>query len=293
MGKAAEREHISTTAISKRIIELEQQLGIALLERQNVGVRVTPAGAAVAVEVRQVLAMLDGIRARVDEYTSGQQGEVTILFSPSGPLGSLPSALKSFLELHPHVDIRLEERRAPRVIEGIAQGDGDIGIFARQAESGELAMSRRLSVRPYESFRLVLVAPADHPLAGRAAVSFEEAANYDFVLFPGSGGIGSLLRRVSHERGFTLKGHLQVTTFDSARRMVQAGLGVTIMCAPSVEPMAAASGLKSIPLTDAWAEFGLSICTKLDDTLAKPARLMLAHLIQSARPDVPRASAPL
>ena len=52
IGKAAEREHITAPAISKRIIDLEQSLGVTLFERQNVGVTLTPAGTALVAEAR-------------------------------------------------------------------------------------------------------------------------------------------------------------------------------------------------------------------------------------------------
>lgn len=286
IGKAAEREHISAPAISKRIIDLEQSLGVTLLERRNVGVRVTAAGAALAVEVREVLFKLDHMKSTLREYATGQLGQVKILFSPSGQVGSLPHTLKSFMSAHPRVEVRLEERRAMHVVHGVAQGEGDIGIFAREAASSAIATGNVLNVQPYQTLRLVVVAHKKHALAKLRKVSFAEAVKHDFVTFGESSGVGELLRKVSSEQGLSLKSRLQVTTFDSARRMIQADLGIGIMCELSAKPYVNAMDLRCISLTDDWAQYHLDICTRATEVLSKPTRLILAHLTNAdvARP---------
>lgn len=282
IGKAAEREHISAPAISKRIIELEQSLGVTLLERQNVGVRLTPAGAALAVEVREVLFKLDRMKSTLSEYASGELGRVKIFFSPSGQVGSLPQALKSFMAEHPRVEVYLEERRAAQVIHGVAQGDGDIGIFARHAVDPSDSAGVTLNVQPYETLRLAVVVHRDHPLASLEQTSFAEALQHDFVSFGETSGLGELLRVVAAAQGLTLKSRLKVTTFDSARRMIQAGLGIAVMSELSAKPYIDAMDIRCIPLTDEWAEYHLDICTRTTEVLSKAARLMLARLINAA-----------
>ena len=64
--------------------------------------------------------------------------------------------------------------------------------------------------------------------------------------------------------------------------MIQAGLGIGIMSELSATPYAAAMNLTCVPLLDEWAEYRLEICSRSSDLLSRPARLMLAHLIQDA-----------
>ncbi|MCC6531959.1 MAG: LysR family transcriptional regulator [Burkholderiales bacterium] len=287
IGKAAEREHISAPAISKRIIELEHALGVTLFERQSVGVRLTAAGSALAVEVKEVLLRLDRMKSTLSEYASGTLGHVKILFSPSGQLGSLPRALKAFMIAHPNVEVHLEERRAVQVVQGVARGDGDIGIFARHAAGKTLSSIAILNVRPYQTLRLVVVTHRSHPLAKRKAVTLADAVKHDFVSFGQSGGLGQLVKDACSARGLRLRSRLDVTTFDSARRMIQAGLGIGIMCEQSAAPYAAAMGLRCIKLAEHWAEYDIDICTRATEVLSKPARLMLRHLFEMATGPAP------
>lgn len=281
IGKAAEREHISAPAISKRIIELEQSLGVTLLERQSIGVSLTAAGAALVVEIRNVLASLDRMKIRLDEYASGQQGMVKILFSPSGQVGLLPDALRSFMAAHPSIEIHLDEKRVPQVVQGVAQGEADIGIFARHPAAGEVTTADALTVYPYQTLRLAVVARNDHPIAQNQQISFEEVVHHDIVSLSEPSAVATLLRKVSTARGLTLNSRLQVTSFDSARRMIQAGLGIGIMSEMSAKPYAQAMNLSCISLIDEWAEYQLNICTRAAELLSRPAQLMLSHLLNA------------
>lgn len=281
IGKAAEREHISAPAISKRIMELEQSLGVKLLHRQSTGVDLTEAGAALAVEVREILSSLDRMKSKLSEYATGQRGRVRLLCSPSSHISPLPDALKTFMQAHPLVDVHLDQKHSIDVIHGIAQGEADIGIFASELVAAEPAALNVLNTYPYQTLRLLLVAALDHPLAKRNRVSFAEAAEYEFIGPSDSSSIGALLRRVSVEAGLKFKNRLQVTNFDTAQRMAQFGLGIAVLPELYARPYAKSMKLKCIGLTDEWAEYRLRICTRASEVLAMPARLMLAHLTKA------------
>lgn len=281
IGKAAEREHISAPAISKRIMELEHSLGVKLFNRQSTGVSLTEAGAALAVEVRQILSSLDRMKSKLSEYASGQLGRVKLLCSPSGHIGPLPDALRTFMGVHPLIEVHLDERRSVNVVHGIAQGEADIGVFARLPAAGELAALNGLNTSPYQTLRLVVVVYAGHPLAKREKVSFAEASEYDFVGFGDTSAVGALMRKVSVEAGLKFKSRLQVTNFDTARRMVQSGLGIAVLPELYASPYVRLTKLKCIGLVDTWAEYRLDICTRASDILSMPARLMLAHLTKA------------
>ena len=282
IGKAAEREHITAPAISKRIIDLEQSLGVTLFERQNVGVTLTPAGTALVAEARAVLLSLDRMKGKLSEYADGQQGQVRILFSPSGQVGKLPESLHAFMGGQPLIQVHLGEKPSLQVVYDVVQGEADIGIFARLPATTDAAEAGNLKVHPYQVLRLAVVVRHDHPLAAERRVAFRDAVEYDFVGFAESSSVGALLRKISQEQGLKFNTRLQVSTYDSARRMIQAGLGIGIMSELSATPYAAAMNLTCVPLLEEWAEYRLEICSRSSDLLSRPARLMLAHLIQDA-----------
>jgi len=276
MSKAAEREHISAPAVSKRITELEQELGVTLFQRRSNGILATPAGVALATEARQVFHKLEQMCSRISDYAIGDRGKVKVLCSPAGLVGALPEHLKSFRLGHPLVDLQLHEQRSPEVLRSVADGEADVGIFAY--EEAALAVSEGLNVIPYQTVRLMLVTPRHHPLSTRRTASFAEAAEYEFVGYSDESFIGALVRRVAREQGLQYRSALVVAGFEALRRMVQADLGVGVVPEPCAVPYAEAMHLGCVTLTDDWAQYRIGICTRARETLPMSTRVMLTHL---------------
>ncbi len=291
MAHAAAREHITPPAISKRIAELEADLGVVLFERQRTGIRTTAAGEALAAEVRGVFHALEQMQGKLSEYANGQRGQVKILSSPSGLVGSLPEHLKSFMQAHPLVNLRLDERHSEEVVQGVGSGDADIGVFAHHIIPRNHTVVEALAVVPYQTLRLVLMTPKDHPLSIRREVAFADAAEHQFVGLSEASAVGVLLLRIAAEQGIKLQTKIQVTGFEPLRRMIQAGLGIGILPEFCAYPYAEAMQLTCIPLTDNWAQYQIDICTRAPEALAFAARLTLEHLLRSVRaPEEPTPS---
>jgi len=130
IAKAAEREHIAPSAVSKRVSELGAALNTELLARSNKGIQPTPAGVTLVNLARGVLHDLDEIHSQMLDYSSGMRGHVRIFATISAITRYLPEQLSSFLAAHPLVEVRLEEQKTSTVIaKAIAEYAADIGIF--------------------------------------------------------------------------------------------------------------------------------------------------------------------
>lgn len=278
IAKAAEREHITSPAISKRITELETTLSVQLFDRHPKGIRATAAGEALAADVRSIFAILDRAENKLSEYASGNRGRIRIHANPSGLSGALPDALRGYLKAHPLVGIQLEEKHSIDVVRAVTEGEADIGIFAPHVSA------EGLTVHPYQQIKLMLITPLDHVLAKRKTISLAEAAAHDFVSLSDASSIGNLVLRMAAEQGVALRHRLQVDGFDGLRRMVQAGLGLAVLPEHCALPYSKAMYFHCIPLTDSWARYRLSICTRDPGTLSIAARLLLAHLKSGVSP---------
>jgi DNA-binding transcriptional LysR family regulator len=279
MARAAEREHISAPAVTKRISDLEATLGVTLIERQSTGVRPTAAGAALAVEARELMRGVDRMVGKLSEYAQGQRGEVKILCSASGLVGALPEDLKAFMLAHPRVAVSLEERHAAQVLKGIAEGEADIGVFAYHAAAKSLSITQDLSVDRYQTLRLGIVTSRQHPLSRRTRISFAEATEYEFVGCSQTSVVGALIGEITRSQGLEYRNSLIVTGFEAVRRMVQADLGIGVLPEYYARPYVAGMLLEYIPLEDDWAWYQIDVCTKATDTLPMAVRLMRAHLM--------------
>jgi len=276
MAKAAEREHISTPAISKRILELESQLNVQLLERSNTGVKATAAGHSLANDTRIILRALDAAQCKLSDYSNGVRGQVRISANPSSVLGSLPREIQAFVTQYPLVHIALDERPSIQVAQALVSGDTDIGIFFSEGDSPDL------EVVPYRMVRLVLIAPADHPLGRRRSVQFSELGEFDFVLQSQGSRMARLIDAGAARSGFRLRCKVHAATHEGMRRLVEAGMGVAVMPEESALPYAKLHKFRCIRIAEPWAELQTSLATRKSGTLSMSARLLLSVLKASS-----------
>jgi len=275
--RAATREHVTASAVSKRLSELEAQLGVQLFERRSSGVHPTAAGRALEADARSTFAMLDRMQSIAADYASGVRGEVRLHANASSIVDTLPDELRRFSRRHPHIQLRLDEGRSTEVVDAVTSGRADLGIFVPNIPAPEL------ETVPYRKVTLVLVMPSDHPLAGHDRLAFSDAAMaYDFVGLSEGSSIGTRIRSAAANMGVPYRTAMQVTTFEALRRMVQAGMGVGILPESCSAPYAEQLGLRCIPLTDEWASYHLSLCARRVEALPTAPRLLFHFLSEQA-----------
>jgi DNA-binding transcriptional LysR family regulator len=272
IAKAAEREHIAASAVSRRISDLESILKVELLMRHPKGIDLTPAGVALLRHARLILGNLVRMEAELTEYESGLRGLVRLVANKSAILQSLPDDLASFLAQHPMVRIDLEEGISPGIIEAIADNAADIGIFGANIPAPDL------QTFPYREDELVAVMPLRHPLASKASVRFADLIEYDFVCLEKGSSIETLCVRAAGGLGRQLKQRVRVSGFDALFRMVETGLGIGLVPWQIALGRARPGGVICIPLAEPWSRRRLSIAVRDLASLPVTARLLVEHL---------------
>jgi len=275
LTRAAEREHLALAAVSKRISDLESQLGIALLYRQPKGVELTPAGHALLHHARNVMDNLEQLNADLSEFSEGVKGHVRIHANTSAVIEFLPEDLSTFTRLHPHVKIDLEERVSSETIRAIREGLSDIGIFAGHVPADDL------HVFTYRHDQLVLVTPRDHPLAESSDISLRDAVGHDFIGLQQDSSLHSLLQHSAHHLGASLRLRIQVRSFEAICRMIHTGMGIGVLPELAVRTYLPALDVRVIKLNDAWARRELKVAVRSLEALSMTARQMLEHLVTS------------
>ncbi len=275
LTRAAEREHLALAAVSKRVSDLENQLGIALLYRQPKGVELTPAGHALLHHARNMMDNLEQLNADLSEFSEGVKGHVRIHANTSAVIEFLPEDLASFSHLHPQVKIDLEERVSSETIRAVREGLTDIGIFAGHVPSEDL------QVFTYRHDQLVLVTPREHPLAERDGLFLREAVGYDFIGLQQDASLHSLLQHSAHSQGVALRLRIQVRSFEAICRMIHTGMGVGVLPDLAVRTYLPALDVRVIPLHDPWARRKLKVAVRNQDNLSLTAKQMLDHLRNS------------
>lgn len=292
IARAAEREFIAPSAVSKRLADLEALCEVALLSRSQRGVRPTPAGEALLRHARLIMRGHERLQAELGEYAAGARGHVRVLANASSLVEFLPEALSTFLQANERIRVDVEERVSGEIVRGVDEGVADIGVCRDFVATGGL------DVMPYRSDHLALVVPAGHPLAHRTGIGFEETLAYDHLGLASNASLNALMQRIAAEKGHELNYRSFVSSFDAACRFIEAGLAVSILPLEAVARRgggslhasgdssegdlrgdAARSRIVAIPLHDAWAERRFVICVRERAALTLAAARLVDHLL--------------
>ncbi|MES2349170.1 MAG: LysR family transcriptional regulator [Pseudomonadota bacterium] len=272
LTKAAEREAIAVSAASKRLLELEQAIGVALFVRKARGMDLTPAGETLLTHARRMLLSVEKIGLELAEHAQGVRGYVRMVANLSAIVEFLPEDLRGFLQQHEQVKLDLEERPSGSVVKGVEDSWADIGICSGDVDT------RGLHTELYRRDQLVLVARGDHPLAARASVAFEESLDYDHVGLHTDSSINARSHLASRAAGKLLKVRIHVPGFDAVCRMAQVGMGVGLIPRDVFNAIGRPLGLAAVALDDEWAERELRIVVRDPAGLSPATQALFQHL---------------
>lgn len=274
IARAAAREHIATSAASRRLADLEAQLQVCLFTRSNRGITPTAAAYTLLDLARNVLGEIDGIARQMREYGTGMRGHVRIVANISAITQFLPDQLHSFMSQHPEVQVHLQEKISTEIALAVAQNAADFGIL----NTGNYG--RDLHMLPYRQDELILIAPHGHALTALPQVCMQQALAYDFVGAHTGSAINGLLTRSAAQLEMPLKLRIQVTSYDALCLMVAAGLGVGVLPRQSAALYAHTLPITAVRLNEPWAQRQLWLCMRSYEGLPPVAKALVDHLAQ-------------
>lgn len=281
LTRGAERSFISVPAASNRIKNLEESIGVKLLERSPTGVTITEAGRTYLQHARVVLSRLELLTGDLQEYTEGLKSQLRLLANTTAVTEYIPPMLSAFLRTYPDVHIEMRERISDDIVRSIKDGSADLGVI-----SGDVSTEGIESV-PFVSSRLIVIAPKGHVLLERPGIMFKEALDHAFVSLMEGSASSVFYHRAAAALHKPMNIRVQVAGSDAIFRMVAAGAGIAIV------PQACFDRLQndmigSCALTDAWATRAFRVCARNFELLSSPAqdfaRSLVAFYAQAAVP---------
>ena len=223
--RAAEREHIAQPALSQQIRRLEQELGLALVERTTRHVAMTDAGDQLVGRARRILAEVEGAQAEMQRLAGVQTGHVSVgTMHTMGPI-DVAIALAIFHQRHPGVELTVREQSSEELAEMLRVDEIDLAFLSVT----ERIESHELGLRQLVSEELVVVAPLDHPLASRRRVRMSELSEEHFISYREGARLRELLVAAGHQAGFEPQIKLELNESQRIRRLVARGLGLAIL----------------------------------------------------------------
>jgi DNA-binding transcriptional LysR family regulator len=223
--RAAANEHVAQPALSQQIRRLEDEVGLALVERSTRHVALTDAGEVLVVRARRVLSELEAAGTELEAMRGMHTGHVTIgAMHTMGPVDlSLPLAL--FHDLHPDVGLTVRENSSEELAEMLRVDELDLAFLSVT----ERVEAHGLGLHQLVSEELVVLLPAHHPLRRRRQIRMAELAEEQFISFRPGARLRELLFAAGRHAGFDPRVTLESNESQRVRRLVSRGLGVAIL----------------------------------------------------------------
>jgi LysR family hydrogen peroxide-inducible transcriptional activator len=234
-GRAAERCNVSQPTLSVQVRKLEDLLGLALFERGNRRVMLTPAGQTIVRQARIVMAEAQRLLVLASE---GRGAPLTgrLVLAAIQTLGPylFPLILRTLRQEFPLLALALSEARTAEILEGLRNGRIDAALVSLPVPASGLTVSP-LFVEPFQ-----LACPAEHPLARGGALRATDIAGPDLLLLDE----GNCLRdQTVAACGAGSAAGRHATSLETLRSMVAAGAGYTLLPALAVPSGPDPSGL--------------------------------------------------
>ncbi|MGH0237103.1 LysR family transcriptional regulator [Sinorhizobium meliloti] len=223
-AKAAERMHISQSALSRSISAMEASLRVRLFERTSRRVTLSEAGRTYLSFATRILFEFDAARVAAQRAQAGFSGIVTIGYMDLAIVSFLPGLVAEFRRANPEIEVQLRYGWSERQKEDLSAERIDVGFIVGSYPARETA-----SVVVAEQ-RLVAILPARHPLASRAEISIQELANEPFIQGTKTEwrSLNDAVTALCSSHGFIPTVIQEAPTRDSIFGLVSAGLGVTV-----------------------------------------------------------------
>ena len=173
--RAAERLHLSASAVDRQILKLEAQLGTHLFERHPDGMRLTDAGRLALRHARETLQDFARLRGDIERLRGVVRGAVTIATLDSMTVQFLPAAVARFTTGHPAVQVRITACDPMEAVHSLAQGNADLGLTFLTAWRGGVTV-----LGDIPSPMCAIMKP-DHELATRRSVALDQCAGHRLI----------------------------------------------------------------------------------------------------------------
>src|SRR6476469_8732968 len=223
--RAAEREHIAQPALSQQIRRLEDEVGLALVERTTRRVSMTDAGNMLVARARRILSELDAADAELQGLKGIQAGHVWVgAMHTMGPI-DVSLALAIFHERHPGVELSVREQSSEELAEMLRDDVLDLAFLSVT----ERIESHGLGLQQLYAEELVVILPPDHPLRRRDGVRISELAGEQFISYREGARLRELLNFAARDADFDPQVMLESNESGRIRRLVARGMGVAIL----------------------------------------------------------------
>ncbi len=239
---AADQLYITASALNRRILAMEEELGVDLFERHSTGVRLNLAGEVFVQHIRRQMADLDRVKSRLSDLTGVRSGHVRIAATRALTRYFLPREIQKYRKEHPGVSFEVTSMYRAEAEEALAQLEVDIAIVLDPVRMAEF-QSLILAPQPIHC----LMHPK-HQLAKRKSIGLMELLEHDLLLSPRGEAIREKLESVTSIKGLKLTPAVESNDSAFLESLAREGGGVAVSVPAGIATSTDLAPFVSVPL---------------------------------------------
>ena len=272
-SKAADARNISQPAVSQALHQLEEEMGVTLIDRSQRPIELTSEGTVYYERCQKWLEDYRQIEEAVYRSRGKTVGRVRVVSIYSVGLLQMSTYVKRFRLAYPDVRLSLDYAQTDEVYSRICSDEADLGIVSFPRVGGEI------SCIPWQDQEMTLAVAPDHPLACLGSIRLEQLAGQDFVSFSPELMIRRETEKLLRKAGVTVNVVHQFDNVENVKRAVEIGLGAAILPRATMLRELDYASLRSLPIDDVDVSRTLGIVHKRNKHLSTAAEKFVQLLL--------------
>ena len=273
---AADALFVTQPTISKMIKNLEEELGVALLNRISRKVELTDAGRAILKPAQDIVSSFQNLSAELDDLAHLRKGNIRIGMPPMAGVSYFSKIIGDFSQLYPQIVTQMIEVGSKSVEQGILDGDIDLGIVLLPVDDA------RFGIFEFVKEQVIAIVGPQHPLRDLGTVSLKAFCADKFILFRKDFALHDQILEQCKHFGFTPHISCQTSQWDFIVGMVAENLGVGFL-PRKVWELNAKKQVHMLQLQDSPLAWNLAVIWQKDRQLSYAARQWLSFAQKALR----------
>lgn len=244
-SKAADAWHLSQPAVSQALHQLEENLGVQLIDRSKRPFELTAAGHHYYDRCNRLLDEFRSVEDEVQSFGGKVSGRVRVVSIYSVGLLQMKEHVERYRGAYPHVELHLDYAHPDELYARVLRDEADLGIVSFPKDAGEIGCI------DWVSQEMVAVTPVDHPLARRESLRISELADADFVAFASDLTIRRATDKFLRKQRVSVNIVQQFDNIENIKRAVEIQEGLAILPEPTLAQEVRAGSLAVVRFADA------------------------------------------
>jgi DNA-binding transcriptional LysR family regulator len=221
--RAAERLHVSQSAISRQVKLLEEELGGVLLHRGGKRVALTPPGELLLKTANRVHRDLQEVASQISDTHALHRGSLSLAGGMTVCMHILPRVLRKYRRLYKEVDLRVVSAATETILHLIRNHEVDLALLTLPI------VAKDVEVVPVLKEEMVVVTARGHPLSRERTIDPSRLGRYPWILYEAESNTRKILEQFFREEEIQVDVAMETENVEIIKAMVAAGLGITLI----------------------------------------------------------------